>query len=44
MVRKKQPQKDHPEQAIDTDLPGDDVNEEGFKALQELYEPVEEDK
>jgi hypothetical protein len=35
--------KDHPDQAVDTDLPDDTVNEANFAALQELYEPVEED-
>lgn len=30
--------KDHPDQAIDTDLPGNSVNKDAFKALQEQYE------
>lgn len=36
-------QKDHPDQAIDTKLPDDKIDEEAFKALQENYEPVPED-
>lgn len=39
MTRRKQTQKfDHPDQAVDTDLPGEEVDEEAFKALQEAYE------
>lgn len=30
--------KDHPDQAVDTDVPDDTVNEEAFKSLQEVYE------
>src|SRR5688572_23155740 len=28
-------QKDHPDQAVDTELPGDEVNDEAFEALRE---------
>lgn len=36
--KKKQPKLDHPGQAMDTDLPDPDyVNEDAFKALQDLY-------
>lgn len=47
MTRRKsnetKPEKDHPDQAIDTPLPGDDINEEAFKALQDAYEGDPED-
>lgn len=36
-MAKKQVKKDHPDQAVDTDLPGDEVNEDAFRALQENY-------
>jgi hypothetical protein len=36
--KKKTPELDHPDQAVDTPLPGTSVNEEAFKALQEQYE------
>lgn len=32
------PKLDHPDQAIDTDLPDDSVDEDAFKSLQEAYE------
>lgn len=37
MARKARPKKDHPDQAVDTDIPDDEVNEDAFKALQEAY-------
>ncbi len=37
--------KDHPDQAIDTDLPDNKVDKKAFKALQDAYEgdPEEEE-
>lgn len=34
----KAPTPDHPDQAVDTDLPDDTINEDAFRALQENYE------
>jgi hypothetical protein len=31
-------EKDHPDQAVDTDLPGDTINEEAWQALVDNYE------
>jgi hypothetical protein len=38
MTRKKQQELDHPDQAIDTPVPGDDVKEDVFAAMVEEYE------
>lgn len=36
--------KDHPAQAVDTPVPGDDVDDAAFKALQDEYEGDPEDE
>lgn len=45
-TRRQEPKKDHPDQAVDTALPDDSVDEEAFKALQDNYEgdPDEENQ
>jgi hypothetical protein len=45
MTKKKDdtPEKDHPDQAIDTPLPTDFVDEDTFAAMAAEYEPVDED-
>ncbi len=38
MTAKKEKKLDHPDQAMDTPLPGTKVDKEAFRALQENYE------
>jgi len=42
-MAKQEPEKDHPDQAIDTALPDDSVDEETFAAMAAEYEPIPED-